>query len=137
MPTLVRKLGRLRDETAPQVSPVLGEAAQKIVDMMKRQVPVDQGDLRDNINWTFGDAPKGTMRLATAKRRGGQAVVTIYAGNDKKKGQGGVYWARWVEFGTAKMAGRPYFFPSYRAMRKEAKRMIRAAISQAVRNAIK
>lgn len=143
LPRLKAKLERLRTQTASDVAPAMGRAAQLIVDMMKRQVPVHEGDLRDSIGWTFGDAPKGALTVASS--RVGTLRVTIFAGDEK------AFYARYIEFGTAphaqggKFAGtehpgtpaQPFFFTSYRALRKEVKRMLRKAISEAVVKAIK
>lgn len=145
LPKLKAKLVKLRKDTMPDVAPVMGKAADMIVDMMKRHVAVKTGKLRDSINWTFGKAPKGSMRIATVKN--GESTVTIYAGGKEEK----VPNAWWVEFGTAPhpqggqfpgtqhpgSAAQPFFFTSYRALRKEAKKMIRKAISAAVKKAIK
>jgi HK97 gp10 family phage protein len=51
----------------------------------------------------------------------------LFAGNDR------AYYGRFVEFGTVKMAKRPFFFPAYRAHRKSAKRSIQAAVRAAAR----
>jgi HK97 gp10 family phage protein len=143
LPQLKAKLRRLQTDTADDIKPTLGQAAQKIVDLMKRLVPVDDGDLRDSIDWTFGDAPQGAIRIAAA--RAGALTVTIFAGNEK------AYYARFVEFGTAPhtqagqfagtqhpgTAAQPFFFPSFRAMRKEVRRMLAKAVREAVRKAVK
>lgn len=143
LPQLKAKLQRLRTDTARDVAPTLGLAADKVVDMMKRLVPVDRGDLRDSIGWTFGEAPEGSLRLASAKA--GVLRVTIFAGNEK------VFWARWAEFGTKPhvqggqfagtqhpgTAAQPFFFVSFRALRKEVKRMLRKAINDAVKKAVR
>jgi HK97 gp10 family phage protein len=54
-------------------------------------------------------------------------TATIYAGNDE------AYYARWVEFGTVKMAAQPFFYPSYRALRKKAKSNIKRSVTIAIR----
>lgn len=140
LPQLKAKLRRLQTDTAPEVRPVLGQGAQKIVDLMKRLVPVRNGELRDSIDWTFGDAPKGSLRIASA--RAGAITVTIFAG---------AFYARFIEFGTAPhtvggmFAGaehpgttaQPFFFVSFRALRKEVKRMLTKAVRDAVKKAVR
>lgn len=139
LPQLKAKLVRLKRQTEAEVLPAMAAAADKVVAMMKRLAPVDDGDLRDSIGWTFGDAPEGSIRVATVKQ--GALRVTIYAGNEK------AFHARFVEFGTGPhaqggqfagtehpgMPAQPFFFVSYRAMKKEIKAMIRRAVSDAVR----
>jgi HK97 gp10 family phage protein len=143
LPQLKAKLIRLKTETAKDIAPAMAAAGDKVVEMMKRLAPVDEGKLRDSIAWTFGDAPKGAIKVATVKE--GILRLTIYAGNED------VFWARFVEFGTAphvqggEFAGtehpgnpaQPFFFPSYRALKKEIKSMVRKAIREAVRKAVR
>lgn len=139
LPQLKRKLILLKERTADKVRPAMERAAQQVTDMMRRQAPVDDGDLRDSIGWTFGEAPRGSITVAAA--RAGSLRVTIFAGNAK------AYYARFVEFGTAPHVQggmfpgtqhqgnppQPFFFTSWRAMRKE----IRRHIAQAVRDAVR
>jgi HK97 gp10 family phage protein len=139
-PQLKLKLQRLQTDTASEIRPVLGQAAQKIVDLMKRLAPVDDGDLRDSIDWTFGEAPRGALQVAATKV--GPLTVTIFVG---------AFYARFVEFGTnphtvgGLFAGadhpgtpaQPFFFVSFRASRKEVKRMLIKAVRDAVKKAVR
>jgi HK97 gp10 family phage protein len=142
LPELRRKLERLRERTAPQVQKAMEVAADRIVERMKSLVPVDQGDLRNSIGWTWGQAPKGSVKFKT---KAGPMTLTIYAGDEK------AFYARWVEFGTAphdqggRYAGtthpgnpaQPFFYPAYRAHKKETvaamRKAVRAAVMEAVR----
>jgi HK97 gp10 family phage protein len=67
------------------------------------------------------------MVLAEAKSEEADLRVTVYAGNER------AFYARWVEFGTVKMVGRPFFFPAYRAVR----RRVRGRLTRATRKAAK
>jgi HK97 gp10 family phage protein len=151
LPRLKAKLQRLRQETAEDVRPALARAAQLIVEQMKRLAPVSDaprqrkgktvnpGALRDSIGWTFGGRPRHSQALAVGKV--GRLRVTIFAGNDE------VRYAHLQEFGSpphiagGKFEGarhpghpaQPFFFPGYRAMRREAKRLLAKAIRDAVR----
>lgn len=139
LPQLKAKLIKLKEKTAEQIRPAMERAAQSVVDMMKRQVPVDKGDLRDSIGWTWGAGPKGSIKLASVNG------ITIFAGNEK------AFYVRFVEFGTAphlqggSRAGtehpgtnaQPFFFSSWRAMRKSVKSALRKAIKEAVRSVAK
>lgn len=141
LPQLKAKLVRLKEGTAPAVQGAMARAAQLIVDMMKRHVPVDHGDLRDSIGWTFGDKPKYAQAVTSV--RFGATRVTIFAGNTK------VRYAHLVEFGTKPhpqggefegtshpgTTAQPFFFSSYRALKKDAQKIIRLAIRDAVRKA--
>lgn len=142
LPELRRKLERLRTATAPAVRAAMEQGAQATVDMMKRMAPEDDGDLKASIAWTWGKAPSGSISVARAKA--GDNTMTIYAGNEK------AYYARFVEFGTAprvnkgKFAGtlnpgtppQPFFYPSWRANKKQFNKLLRDAIRKAVKDAV-
>lgn len=121
------KLRALPDMAKEEIRKALAENAEEIVAFARRLVPVDQGDLKASIGWTFGAAPKGSMVLAEAKSEEADLRVTVYAGNER------AYYARWIEFGTVNMTGRPYFFPAYRAV----KRRVRGRLTRATRKAAK
>lgn len=140
---LNRKLRMLPEIAEKRIRAAMESAAEDIVMMMKRLAPVDDGDLQMSISWTWGDAPKGAMTVATVarQRRGGGPRITIFAGNRE------AFYARWVEFGTAphinggRFAGtrnpgtkaQPFFYVSFRANRRKAK----AAVSRAITRAAK
>lgn len=103
------------------------KGAKELVAAMKRMVPVDSGDLRDSIGWTWGSAPKGSRVLAESASDSRGLKITVYAGNNE------AFYARWVEFGTSKSAAHPFFFPAYRSLRKR----IKSRITREMRKAIK
>lgn len=119
------KMRALPDAVRGEIRAAMERGANEIVALAKTLVPVDQGDLRDSIGWTWGDAPTGSMALA----QGGTADMrlTIYAGDSQ------AFYARWVEFGTARMSAQPFFFPAYRALR----RRVRSRVARAVNKAAK
>ena len=152
LPRLKAKMIRLKQQTAPAIRPAMEAAAGAICGTMRSVVPVDQGDLRSSIGWTWGDAPKGSFGVSHSI---GGNKITIFAGNET------AFYARWVEFGTAPhnvapgggtkgfkksgskgvehpgAAARPFFYPSYRMHKKDVKRQITQALRIAVRDAVK
>ena len=125
---LDKKLARLPLATRQHIQSEMEKVADEIVQMMKRLAPKDQGDLAASIGWTWGKAPKGATIVATVKSKlGGDLTITIYAGSPE------AYYARWQEFGTQDMPAQPYFYVSWRASRKTAKRQIRKATRDAAR----
>lgn len=127
-----------------QIRAAIKSAADDIVAMMKSLVPELEkpdkrrraGALRDSIGWTWGKAPKGSLVVATLKGAGigGDLTATIFAGTrDKDRGVDDAYYVRWVEFGTVKMKASPFFYVSWRANRKPAKRAIAQAINKAAK----
>lgn len=144
----VQNLERLRKKLAaiPAVAKAhirkeIERMATEIVTMMKNLVPVDDGVLRDSIGWTWGKTPKGSITIAAVGAAGSDLTITIYAGNAE------AYYARWVEFGTARhnngglFAGtqhpgttaQPFFYVSWRANRRRALRGVRKATRDAAR----
>lgn len=143
---LNRKLSLLPLAARRRIREAMGQGADELVATMKSLVPVDNGDLRDSIAWTWGAAPKGALTIATVRGRGmrntgSENTITVYAGNAD------AFWARWVEFGTAahtaggEFAGAtipaipasPFFFVSYRANRKRVKSRITRAINKSAK----
>lgn len=105
----------------------LEKGANEIVTFAKSLVPVDKGELRDSIGWTWGDPPKGSITLAKSRSIGRGERITIYAGNDK------VFWARWQEFGTQFIAAQPFFFVSYRLLKRRVKGRVTRSMKKAIR----
>lgn len=122
---LAAKLAALPGKVKEELRTALSKSAEDIVALARSLVPVDQGTLRDSIGWTFGRAPRGSIAIADARL--GELSVTVFAGNQE------AFYARWVEFGTQKMRGQPYFFVSYRASRKRAKSRVTRAINKAAK----
>ncbi len=64
-------------------------------------------------------------------------VVKIKAGGVKTAPEGGYDHARANEFGTQKMPAQPFFFPIWRARRKDVRAAVRKKVGEAVRNVFK
>lgn len=126
---LRRKLEALVAVGRDEIKRAMETSADEIVALAKNLVPVDKGDLKDSIGWTWGKAPKGAMTLGKVQSDGvdSEFTITIFAGNSE------AYYARWVEFGTQKMAAQPYFYPSYRALRRRSKSRVTRAVTKAIK----
>lgn len=123
------KLAKMPAVVESKVRDAMEKGADEIVAMMKRLVPVDDGDLRDSIGWTWGALPAGAKVVAKTRAAGPNDLrLVIYAGSNK------AFYARMQEFGTQNMPANPFFFPSYRALRDRTKRRVitasRAALKQ-------
>lgn len=106
----------------------LERSAADIVATMKRFAPAETGQLRESIGWTWGDAPKGSMKIGTVGgKQYGSLSITIYAGGS------GAFYGRFQEFGTKKMRANPFFFPAYRAHKKKVKARLTRAINKAIK----
>lgn len=146
----VTGLDRLRYKLTKKIPDLVRAAVQEAMELsaeetvaaMKSLVPVESGDLRDSIGWTWGEPPKGAVIVARSQAKSKTGLrITIYAGNDQ------AYYARWVEFGTAphvnggKFAGtqnpgmraKPFFFPGWRLVRRRVKGRVTRSIKKAVK----
>lgn len=131
----LRRMRAIPIKVREAVRTALAQNAEELVGMMKRLVPVDQGDLRDSIGWTFGDAPEGSMAAGTMGGGAGAddfggIKVTVYAGSKA------AWHARFVEHGTATHPAQPFFFASYRALRRRMKSRLSRARNKAIREAL-
>jgi HK97 gp10 family phage protein len=153
---LLRKLAALPPAARSAMKPALAQSADEMQGMMKRLAPVgpvsghnkarglQPGALRDSIVQTWGGGKERYSSVAGGAGADGDPdlTVTLSAGNSK------VRYAHLVEFGTAPhenggkfkgsqhpgTAAQPFFYPSYRALKKRAKnRMSRAAKKAAQR----
>ncbi|APY14314.1 HK97 gp10 family phage protein [Brucella sp. 10RB9214] len=135
------KLKKFPEVAEKLVRAAMEQAADEIVAMMKRLVPVDNGDLRDSIGWTWGTAPKYSQRIGSVKSNDGKLTITIYAGNSK------VRYAHLVEWGSAPHVNggmypgtfnpgakaQPFFYVSWRAKRRSARARVSRAITKAAK----
>lgn len=138
---LKRKLQALPDIVVLAVRQGLAEAAREVTEMMKRLVAVADGDLRDSIQWRYGDVER--EKYAQGSRATGRLAVRVTAGNSR------VRYAHLVEFGAAAhtaggiFAGarhpgapaQPFFYPSYRASKRKAVSRIRRSMKLAAKRA--
>ena len=140
---LEKKLKRMPQLAEDEIRKAMASGADEVVALAKSLVPVDSGDLRDSIGWTYGSAPKGSIAIGEVKATNGNLKITIYAGNSE------AFYARWVEFGTTphvnggKFAGsmhpgaaaKPFFYVSYRALRRRIKGRVTRAITKSAKRA--
>ena len=124
------KIKALPDAARAEIRAAMEQSAEEVVAMAKRLVPVDSGALRDSIGWTWGEPPKGSITLAQSDPNA--EAITIYAGSrDKTLGDADAFYVRWVEFGTVTARAHPFFFPSWRALRKRVKSRNTRAVKKA------
>ncbi len=131
-----RKLKRLPEVARAEIRAGLEKSAAEIVNLMQRMVPVDEGNLRRSIGWTWGAPPEGATAFATAVGEAGLAI-TIYAGDLTTivTNARGVEFQNALiqEFGTGAMAANPFFRPAWRINRKRAQGRISRALGKAAR----
>lgn len=118
------------------------DGAKEVVDLQKKLVPVDQGDLRDSIVVTPPGQTTPPYSQPGGQRTAKQAEAIITAGNTK------VRYAHLVEFGTAPhknggefagtqnpgFAAEPFFWPSWRALRPRVRSRVTRSINKAIKD---
>ncbi|MBP7619363.1 MAG: HK97 gp10 family phage protein [Gemmatimonadales bacterium] len=136
---LLAKLAKLPDEVRDKIKAAMEAQAEEITAMMRRLAADPKIDA--SIGWRWGaSAPRGSMAVASVQASADDDMtITIFAGG------GAAFYARWWEFGTdprvQKKTGRrtgvmpanPFFYVSFRANRKNAKRRIQYALRAAGR----
>ena len=133
---LRQRLAKVPDIVREAAASAMEECAAEIVAEMKTLAPVDSGDLRDSIGWTWGDIPAGSFMIDEIRsgKNAGQQYATlrikIYAGSRE------AFYARFIEFGTKTgVRAQPFFFAAYKKWGGKAK--FRARIRAAIRKRIK
>jgi len=98
---LIKKLNALPDNLEKKViRAAVRQGANVIKEKAKSYVPVDEGTLRDSIKVSGSRAQKG--------------IIAFRIRPTKKKGKGkSVFYGRFQEFGTSKMAAHPFMRPAY------------------------
>jgi HK97 gp10 family phage protein len=113
----------VRDE----VQPALAKSGDELASRMKQLAPRDSGDLIDSIAvTTAGNAtpaysqPGGSMIVS-------ENAVAITVGNSK------VRYAHLQEYGTAHAHAQPFFWVSYRLLKKRLSNRIKRSINKAIK----
>ena len=137
-PRLRARLAKIPDIAREAAAAAMEEGAQEIVDAMKMAAPIESGDLRASIGWTWGDIPAGSFMIDEIRsgKNAGQQYATlrikIYAGSRE------AFYARFIEFGTKTgVRAQPFFFAAYKKWGGKAKfrRRIRDRIRKRIKEA--
>lgn len=129
-----RQIGTVIERCEPDVSATLVTQSLLVVSEIRRFAPVDPdsetpGALRDSVR--LEERPNGSkfaVRIMVGGPTTKKDVVNGKAGTPYKYD-----YARAVEFGTVKTKAHPFFFPIYRARKKD----IRAAMKRAIRKSVR
>ncbi|WCP71556.1 HK97-gp10 family putative phage morphogenesis protein [Sphingomonas hankookensis] len=109
-PELERKLARIfKAFTADTVQAALTAGAEEIAQEARRLAPVATGALRDSIQVM---SSREDMQ-SYVKSRAGERIV--YIGSVGSDPDGDVYYARYIEYGTARTAAHPFLRPALAA----------------------
>lgn len=133
---LKAKLAAIPESVRDATSDALAGGAADLVAMQKRLAPKDTGELASSIRWdwaTGGAADAAGLKEGRAEQiatKGGMNLaINVTTGTGMKIPM----VALWKEHGTRDHPAQPFFYVSYRALKKK----IAARIASASRRAIK
>jgi hypothetical protein len=106
---LEARLNAIPKRVRDAVQPSLDKSAAELVTLQKQLVPVDDGDLKGSIRAEAGDH---------------ELQRKIFTDDFK---------ARWIEFGVPHRPASPFFFTSWRLLRKRIQSRVKRAISKSVK----
>lgn len=149
---LVKNVQAIEEFVLTEAEVAVEEGAGKTVAMMQRLVPVRTGKLKKSIRFSWGKgggAPRTTGRAGSRAAGKTRIVGYIIAGDETtlvgghprpRKGRKATAAkqfqnARLQEFGTVKMKAQPFFYPAWRATRKDIKATVAKIIAQALKRA--
>jgi len=143
----LKKMAAIQGLPRERMKIALRKSAEEISAMQKRLVPVDSGDLRNSIGYTFG-AYRAANANVRGTRSGGDGdpdlTVILHAGDAK------AFYAAFIEYGVSgpyeiggKFAGathpgftaQPFFYPAVRVNRRKTLARIRRAGRKALKDA--
>lgn len=111
---LSSQLRNLLPRIAPAIQASLEKSAEEMASTARALAPVDDGDLRASIKVTPGDLK-----------------VRVSAGGNR------AWYAPLVEYGTKKMAARPFWWPAWRFMRRRIRSRTVRDINKAMKDAVR
>lgn len=130
---LRRKLEQMPETVRAAMAGALEQGANEIADMARRLAPRRDNVLADSIEVKPSEQARRRGRFGSGE--------TLTATRGSVKAEFGLSWmvsvsarhAKHLEFGTVKMTAQPYFFPSYRALKRRAKSRVSRAMGRAIR----
>lgn len=124
--SLQKKLAAIPRATREEVRAVLEKSGDEMVSLAKSLAPVRTGLLKSTIK-----RRPGKNELAVEVVAGGAATTKA-----ARAGNGVFDYAAGTEWGTSDTPSQPFFWPSYRAIKKRAKGRTTRAVRMAVKRAI-
>jgi HK97 gp10 family phage protein len=124
---LRKRLEAIPANVKEAVRPALQKSGDELANRMRSLAPEDTGDLIESIAVTMGPGrtppysqPGGSKELLE-----NQVAITV--------GNSAVRYPHLVEYGTAKAAAQPFFWPAYRLLRRKIQNRLRRSVSRAVK----
>jgi HK97 gp10 family phage protein len=127
---LAARINAIPKAVREAVKPALELSGNELAARMKAlaESSRDTGDLIDSIAVTLPGQSTPPYSQPGGSRVAGETEVIVTVGNED------VRYPHLVEYGTAKAAAQPFFWPAFRLTRNRIKRRIARAVSKAVKD---
>jgi HK97 gp10 family phage protein len=126
--SLVKAFDAIPAAARKPILPALEKGAEEMVDRMRLLAPHKTGKLRSSIQYAE------LNELAVRVHAGGEKT-TKPVRNSEKGNAPEFDYALATEFGRVGEAASPFFWPSYRGLKKRVRRRVDRAVSDAVKKA--
>ncbi len=125
---LQRRLEAIPKEVREAVQPALLKSGNELAATMQHLAPVETGALRDSIAVTGPGQATPPYSQPGGSTVVPENAVMVTAGNSE------VRYAHLAEYGTTAAPAQPFFWPSYRLLKKRLQNRIKRAVGKAVRD---
>ena len=137
---------RVTPEMEEEITKAIRKSGVEAVGIIKGDVPVDDGELRDSVGWSYGDPPPGVLGASDTAAENSRIPAhlrgSVYAGGKKAP------HAHLVHYGTklrTRKDGRttgvmpplPFFFPNIRSLRRRWRARITRAATKGIKRGLK
>lgn len=126
---LQRRLEEVKKAVRSEAKSALRDAAEEIAGTMRRVVPADTGKLRGTIRVEENDDLSVTIKA-------GGAVTTKQVRMSRRvsssRNSPEVDYAAFVEYGTKKRPAKPFFWPTWRLLKRSARLKVERRIKKAL-----
>lgn len=124
---LQRRLEAIPQEVRKAVQPSLVKSGEELAGLMRQLAPEDEGDLKESIAVTAPGEQTPAYSQPGGSRVAGELEVLVTVGNTD------VRYPHLQEYGTAHHEAQPFFWPSFRLLRKRLSNRTKRAVAKAVR----
>lgn len=125
---LERRMAAIPAAVRAAVVPALAKSGEELASMMRQLAPEDSGDLKQSIAVTLPGQSTPPYSQPGGAQIAGELLVLVTAGNTD------VRYPHLQEYGTSEHEAQPFFWPSFRLLRKRLDSRIRRAVGKAVRD---
>ncbi len=130
---LRRKMARIPEEVKKRAKADLMLAGREINMLQRALAPKEDGTLRSTIRTEAVEDAIGPTVAVVA----GGAATTKPVRNSEKGSAPSIDYAVEQEYGNEHMPANPYFWPGYRARKKQARKRLKEGMKLSVRKAVK